>query len=81
MGHCAGRADCKIGTPENENFHEGNPELFIMMILAKFLIMIRDLGVVIRARYRHFCGHPHHPLIAFPPPWIFKTVCEKFAPR
>ena len=49
--------------------------------VAKFLFLIRDLGVVIRARHRHFYGHPHHPLIAFSPSCIFITVCEKFAPR
>ena len=24
MEHCAGRADCKIGTPENDHFHPEN---------------------------------------------------------
>ena len=24
MGHCAGRADCKIGTPGNDHFHPEN---------------------------------------------------------
>ena len=43
--------------------------------------ILNHLGVVIRARHRHFCGHPHHPLIAFPPSLVIITACEKFAPR